>query len=108
MEQNRSQARDWRDLLSHSAQLAAERREELEQDYKQLSSALPHHQMPDWETFLEVCGKILTNCFCLRSDRWEHFSVFQIFVYPGYFRKITIDSLHNILFNSHNFQRKGG
>ena len=78
VEQNRSQARHWRDLLSHSAQLAAERREELEQDYKQLSSALPHHQMPDWETFLEVCGKILTNCFCLRSDRWEHLSVSNI------------------------------
>ena len=77
-EQNSSQTRHWGELLSHSAQLGAERRPELEEEYKQLGSALADHQMPDWETFLSVCGKILTNCFCLRSDRWEPFSVANI------------------------------
>ena len=71
VEQNRSQARHWRDLMSHSGHLLADRKPELELDYKQLATALPHHEMPDWETFLSVCGKILTNCFCLRSDRWN-------------------------------------
>ena len=69
VEQNSSQTRHWRDLMSHSSQLLTERRPELELDYKQLGTALPDHQMPDWDTFLTICGKILTNCFCLRSDR---------------------------------------
>ena len=62
------EARHWTDLLDHSEDLLRERREELELDYKQLTIALAE-QTPDWESFVSICGKILTNCFCLRSDR---------------------------------------
>ena len=85
-EHNSSQTRHWRDLMSHSNQLLTERRPELEQDYRQLGTALSDQEMPDWESFLTICGKILTNCFCLRSDRWEPGrveNIFQILEFSG-------------------------
>lgn len=61
--------RTWDDLMDNSENLINERSEELMGEYKQLSEVLDDDEMPDWKCFVSICGKIITNCFCLRSDR---------------------------------------
>ena len=61
--------RTWDDLMNNAEDLIKERHEELMQEYNQLQDVLDDDDMPDWKTFVSICGKIITNCFCLRSDR---------------------------------------
>ena len=61
--------RSWDDLLDNAEVLLAKRHEELAAEYKQLQQVLDHPELPDWDNFVSICGKIITNCFCLRSDR---------------------------------------
>ena len=55
--------------MDNAAALVAGRGEELGAEYAQLSALLGSAPRPDWDTFVSICGKIITNCFCLRSDR---------------------------------------
>ena len=62
-------SRSWGQLMDNAAALVAGRGEELGAEYAQLSALLGSAPRPDWDTFVSICGKIITNCFCLRSDR---------------------------------------
>ena len=56
--------------MDHAEDLATERREELDYEYRQIEAAAKdEEEIPSWQTFISIYGKILTNCFCLRSDR---------------------------------------
>ena len=62
-------SRAWSDLMDNADMVVKERVNELMEEYEQLSTVLDEDEMPDWTTFVSICGKIITNCFCLRSDR---------------------------------------
>ena len=68
-ESDGSCVRTWDDLMCNSDHILREKSQELEDEYEQLTSALDDDEVPDWKTFVSICGKIVTNCFCLRSDR---------------------------------------
>ena len=62
-------SRGWSDLMDNADMVVKERVKELMEEYEQLSTILDEDECPDWTTFVSICGKIITNCFCLRSDR---------------------------------------
>jgi len=69
IETDGTHVRSWEDLMDNAESLLTKRQDELSQEYKQLQQVLDHPEIPDWNTFVSICGKIITNCFCLRSDR---------------------------------------
>ena len=63
-------SRGWAELMDNAERLTEAREGELETEYEQLERLLdPDTARPDWKTFVSIVGKIITNSFCLRSDR---------------------------------------
>ena len=63
-------SRGWNELMDNAERLTEAREEELEAEYEQLDWLLdPDTVRPDKKTFVSIVGKIITNSFCLRSDR---------------------------------------
>ena len=63
-------SRGWDELMDNAERLTEAREEELEAEYEQLDWLLDADTVrPDKKTFVSIVGKIITNSFCLRSDR---------------------------------------
>ena len=64
-------SRCWDDLLDHAEELLEDKAKEdlLMTEYGELEAVMTRSEMPPWKTFLSIYGKVMTNCFSLRSDR---------------------------------------
>ena len=64
-------SRCWDDLLDHAEELLEDKAKEdlLMTEYGELEALMTRSEMPPWKTFLSIYGKVMTNCFSLRSDR---------------------------------------
>ena len=64
-------SRCWDDLLDHAEELLEDKAKEdlLMTEYGELEAVMTRSEMPPWITFLSIYGKVMTNCFSLRSDR---------------------------------------
>ena len=68
-EQHNDVSRKWEDLMDHSEDLLNEKEELVNSQYTLLGAVMKKQEMPDKETFVSIYGKMLVNCFSLRSDR---------------------------------------
>jgi len=90
-EKNEITSKSWGDLMDHAEELMKDSEELLLAHYNALAAVIKKADMPPMEVFVEIYGRILTNSFSLRSDR-----------------KITVDSLHNLLYHTQFFRRIKG
>ena len=68
-ERQRDVSRCWDDLLDHAEELVEDKAKEdlLMTEYGELEAVM--RDIPTGKTFLSIYGKVMTNCFSLRSDR---------------------------------------
>ena len=69
VEQAGSISNSWAELMDHREELMNDSEELLLAQYNALGSVMKKADMPPMDKFVEIYGKILTNSFCLRSDR---------------------------------------
>ena len=69
VEQEGTFSQSWEDLMDHKEELMGDSEELMLAQYETLGSVLEKSDMPPMAKFVEICGKILTNAFSLRSDR---------------------------------------
>ena len=62
-------SRCWEDLMDHVEEMMEDKADLLTAEYHQLMVVMNEDEIPPWNTFLSIYGKVLTNCFSLRSDR---------------------------------------
>ena len=61
--------RCWNDLIDHVDEMLLNNKELLAEQYALLKAVLKDSEIPPWKVFLSIYGKVVTNCFSLRSDR---------------------------------------
>ena len=61
--------RCWNNLIDHVDEMLLNNKELLAEQYAQLKAVLKDSEIPPWKVFLSIYGKVVTNCFSLRSDR---------------------------------------
>ena len=61
--------RCWDDLMDHVEELVEDKEDLLIAQYEQMEAVMPRSEIPPWKIFLSIYGKVMTNCFSLRSDR---------------------------------------
>ena len=62
-------SRCWEDLIDHVEELLEDKEDLMIAQYNQMESVMSKSDLPPWETFVSIYGKVMTNCFSLRSDR---------------------------------------
>ena len=62
-------SRCWEDLMDHVKELVEDKEGMVISQYEQMKAVMARSEVPPWETFLSIYGKVMTNCFSLRSDR---------------------------------------
>ena len=74
-EEGENISKSWNSLIDHYEDLVNDSRDLLAAQYKILESHFSKSDLPSMEEFITIYGKILTNSFSLRSDRYaEHFN----------------------------------
>ena len=73
VEENGNLRKSWEQLMDHKDELMNDSEELLLAQYNALAAVMKKADMPSREVFVEIYGKILTNSFSLRSDRYKDF-----------------------------------
>ena len=71
VEEDENVSKSWTGLISHYEDLVHDSRDLLEAQYKILEANIKNSDLPSMEQFITIYGKILTNSFSLRSDRYS-------------------------------------
>ena len=61
--------RCWDDLEDHCYEILADNKLNLKAQYSKLEAVIGPSDLPPWKSFLSIYGKVMVNCFSLRSDR---------------------------------------
>ena len=75
-EEGNNISNSWNRLMSHYEDLVNDSKDLLEAQYKILQTHINKTDLPTMEMFITIYGKILTNSFSLRSDRYVNFAPF--------------------------------
>ena len=70
IEEQEKLSNSWNNLMSHYEDLVCDSKDLLTAQYKILEAHLNKKDLPSMEEFITIYGKILTNSFSLRSDRF--------------------------------------
>ena len=76
IEEQEKLSNSWNNLMSHYEDLVCDSKDLLAAQYKILEAHIHKKDLPSMEEFITIYGKILTNSFSLRSDRFVIFSFF--------------------------------
>ena len=79
--------------MSHYEDLVNDSKDLLEAQYKILQTHINKTDLPTMEMFITIYGKILTNSFSLRSDRYVDFSPFFLLTSTATFSTSTFGRL---------------
>lgn len=74
IEEQEKLSNSWNNLMSHYEDLVCDSKDLLAAQYKILEAHINRKDLPSMEEFITIYGKILTNSFSLRSDRFVIFS----------------------------------
>ena len=70
IEEGKKLSNSWDSLMSHYDDLVCDSKDLLGAQYKILETHINKKDLPSMEEFITIYGKILTNSFSLRSDRF--------------------------------------
>ena len=71
LEEGEGISKSWSGLIDHYEDLVLDSKELLEAQYSILRAHIKPADLPSMEEFIRIYGKILTNSFSLRSDRYR-------------------------------------
>ena len=72
-EEGENISKSWNSLIDHYEDLVNDSKDLLTAQYKVLETHINKSDLPSMEEFITIYGKILTNSFSLRSDRYAKY-----------------------------------